>query len=115
MAKDRQAQIELERRERNAEARTTADAPVVAERRQLEHHIKVQRAARSIPPPASADDEEIQFMQALEAYKRTNGRMFPTCSEILEVVRGLGYVRLTPGAECHSWHGRNDSAVQPTD
>jgi len=27
----------------------------------------------------------------LDAYKRTSGRMFPTCSEILEVVRGLGY------------------------
>jgi len=37
--------------------------------------------------------DELEFMQALERYKRTNGRMFPTCSEILEVVRGLGYVR----------------------
>lgn len=37
--------------------------------------------------------EEIEFMRALEAYKRSSGRMFPTCSEILEVVRSLGYVR----------------------
>ncbi len=41
------------------------------------------------------NDEEIQFMHALDAYKRTSGRMFPTCSEILEVIRGLGYARLT--------------------
>jgi len=37
--------------------------------------------------------EELEFMQALDRYKRSSGRMFPTCSEILEVVRGLGYVR----------------------
>jgi uncharacterized cupin superfamily protein len=39
----------------------------------------------------SADERE--FMTALDDYKRDQGRMFPTCSEILEVVRGLGYVR----------------------
>jgi hypothetical protein len=38
--------------------------------------------------------DEIEFMQALERYKRTSGRMFPTCSEVLEVVRSLGYVRV---------------------
>jgi hypothetical protein len=32
-------------------------------------------------------------MQALDRYKRTSGRMFPTCSEILEVVRSLGYAK----------------------
>ena len=30
-------------------------------------------------------------MHALDDYKRASGRMFPTCSEILEVVRKLGY------------------------
>jgi hypothetical protein len=39
--------------------------------------------------------DEIEFMQAIERYKRTSGRMFPTCSEVLEVVRSLGYVRVT--------------------
>lgn len=37
--------------------------------------------------------DEMEFMQALEAYKRRTGRLFPTCSEVLEVVRTLGYVR----------------------
>lgn len=37
--------------------------------------------------------EELEFMQALDRYKRASGRMFPTCSEILEVVRSLGYRR----------------------
>jgi hypothetical protein len=30
-------------------------------------------------------------MHALDEYKRANGRMFPTCSEILEVLLKLGY------------------------
>jgi len=38
--------------------------------------------------------DEVEFMQAVEQYKHLNGRMFPTCSEILEVVRLLGYTRV---------------------
>lgn len=37
--------------------------------------------------------DEVEFMRALEHYKRSTGRMFPTCSEVLEVIRSLGYVR----------------------
>ena len=37
--------------------------------------------------------DEMEFMQALDHYKRTSGRMFPTCSEILELVKSLGYHR----------------------
>ena len=42
------------------------------------------------------DSAEIEFMQALEHYKKTSGRRFPTCSEVLSVVRSLGYVRVMP-------------------
>ena len=39
-------------------------------------------------------------MHAMDQYKRANGRMFPTCSEILEVVRSLGYQKTNAiGAE----------------
>jgi len=36
-------------------------------------------------------EAEIEFMQALDRYKRSNGRPFPTCSEILRVLIDLGY------------------------
>lgn len=39
-------------------------------------------------------DPELEFMRAMDDYKRKSGRMFPTCSEVLEVVRDLGYVQL---------------------
>ena len=35
--------------------------------------------------------EEMEFMQAMQDYKKSSGRMFPTWSEILEVLRNLGY------------------------
>lgn len=37
-------------------------------------------------------------MRALDQYKRTSGRMFPTCSELLEVLRGIGYQKVYPVA-----------------
>ena len=38
---------------------------------------------------------EIEFMRAMDEYKRRSGRMFPTCSEVLEVVKDLGYYKLS--------------------
>lgn len=64
--------------------------PVASERR------KVQRRRLIDPTTCERDytNDEIEFMQAMDDYKRRSGRMFPTCSEILEVLRGLGYVRI---------------------
>lgn len=57
---------------------------------------KKNRRRRQIDPTTCERDytnDEIEFMNALNEYKRSSGRMFPTCSEILEVIRSLGYVR----------------------
>lgn len=42
----------------------------------------------------SYSDEELEFMRAMEDYKHSSGRMFPTWSEVLEVLRALGYEKL---------------------
>ncbi|MGN6135973.1 MAG: hypothetical protein ACTHOU_15910 [Aureliella sp.] len=62
---------------------------------------KKQRRRQIDPTTCERDytDEEIRFMHALDEYKRRSGRMFPTCSEILEVVRAMGYVRLNETCE----------------
>ena len=36
-------------------------------------------------------DEQFEFIMAIDTYKRLNGRPFPTWTEILEVVKQLGY------------------------
>ncbi len=37
---------------------------------------------------------ELEFMLAMNEYKHTSGRMFPTWSEVLEVLRALGYEKM---------------------
>lgn len=86
---------------RRGEDRRKSSEPVAVERRS-----KVQRRRQIDPTTCERDysEEEVEFMQALDAYKRRAGRMFPTCSEILEVLRDMGYVRMTP--EQKSWLDR---------
>lgn len=73
--------------------RRQKEVPVKVERRKLERRVKVSRRRQIDPTTCERDytEDEIEFMQALDAYKRSSGRMFPTCSEILEVIRDLGY------------------------
>lgn len=47
-------------------------------------------------------DDEIEFMHALDEYKRLSGRMFPTCSEILEVLSKIGYRKVAEAQEIYN-------------
>lgn len=80
---------------RDSADRRNKNEPVAVERRVLQRREKVNRR-RQIDPTTCERDytaEEIEFMSALDDYKRVSGRMFPTCSEVLEVIRNLGYER----------------------
>ena len=85
-------------RRQNSDRRANNE-PVAVERRQTQRR-KVARRRQIDPTTCERDysDDEVEFMQSLDAYKRRSGRMFPTCSEILEVVRDLGYVKLATQA-----------------
>ncbi|MGE5293677.1 MAG: hypothetical protein ACM3VT_02505 [Solirubrobacterales bacterium] len=39
-------------------------------------------------------DEQFEFIMAIDEYKRANARPFPTWTEVLEVIRALGYRRV---------------------
>ncbi len=73
--------------------RRVAASNATTERRVMERREKVARRRQIDPTTCERDytDAEVEFMHALDQYKRSSGRMFPTCSEILEVIRGLGY------------------------
>jgi len=83
--------------EADDEIEAVEEAPVSIP--QLERRAKVNRRRQIDPTTCEREysDDEVEFMQALDAYKRKNGRMFPTCSEVLEVVRSLGYTKVAPG------------------
>ena len=79
-----------------AERRNTAGAAICPDqdRRALPRR-KVERRRQIDPTTCERDytDDEIEFMRAMDDYKRKAGRQFPTWSEVLEVVKSMGYKR----------------------
>ena len=39
-------------------------------------------------------DEQFEFLMAIQEYKKENARPFPTWTEVLEVVKALGYRKI---------------------
>ena len=70
--------------------RRKKQVPVATDRR------KATRRRRIDPTTCERDysHAEKEFIQAMDDYKNRSGRMFPTCSEILEVLISLGYRQL---------------------
>ena len=99
--KGRETHVPVDRRasanRRGAPERRKHHEPVAVEHRALERRVKVNRRRQIDPTTCERDytSDEIEFMSALDDYKRSSGRMFPTCSEVLEVVKKLGYQKAT--------------------
>lgn len=88
-----------ERRAQNrrigGDRRGAKDTKFSGEERRKTPRRQVERR-RLIDPTTCERDysgDEIEFMKAMDDYKRKSGRMFPTWSEVLEVVRSLGYAK----------------------
>ncbi len=95
---DEQVVTDRRSQQRRDAERRKANVAIAQERRSGERREKVSRRRQIDPTTCERDysTEEVEFMNAMDAYKRTSGRMFPTCSEILEVIRGLGYAKVSP-------------------
>ncbi|MBI1916381.1 MAG: hypothetical protein HYS12_16860 [Planctomycetes bacterium] len=84
-----------ERRKHND--RRQRSIPVAVERRSGKDRRQLGERRRQVDPTTCErdySDEEIAFMKAMDLYKRANRRPFPTWSEVLEVLRALGYRRV---------------------
>ena len=50
--------------------------------------------------PATGDrdlmPDEVEFAKAIYEYKRKTGRQFPSWAEVLDVLKSLGYVKVSP-------------------
>jgi hypothetical protein len=64
-------------------------------RAQRAAHARATSGRRRLVDPTTCDPdysaEQQEFMHAMQAYKASSGRMFPTWSEVLEVLIGMGY------------------------
>ena len=80
--------------DRRGNDRRKRNIPVAAERRSGSDRRDKGERRRQIDPTTCERDyneDEIEFMKAMDQYKRDNRRPFPTWSEVLEVLRALGY------------------------
>jgi hypothetical protein len=77
------------------------------ERRVAERRIDTGLERRRGPGRRRADDrreaeegemnlDQFEFIMAIETYKKVNKRLYPTWTEILEIVRQLGYRKVLP-------------------
>jgi len=46
-------------------------------------------------------DEQFQFLLAVEEYKKVNKRPFPSWTEVLDIIRALGYRKVADRGEIH--------------
>jgi hypothetical protein len=66
-----------------------------------EEKRKTERRRQIDPTTCERDytDDEVDFMKAMDIYKRRSGRQFPTWSEVLEVLRSMGYRKVEEPVE----------------
>jgi hypothetical protein len=72
-------------------------------RRERQRSVAAGRLRPKVDPTTCERDyspAELEFLTAVEAYKVRSGRLFPTWSEVLEVLRDLGYAK-GGGASLH--------------
>ena len=80
--------------------RRKRNIPVATDRRRADNAAEKRRTSerRRLIDPTTCErdysDDETEFMKAMDRYKRENRRPFPTWSEVLEVLRSLGYRRV---------------------
>ncbi len=101
-----------DRRQKQADA----DAPDFVERRQnvVDRRLGLDRRRgpgrrrseeRKAAEEGQMSDEQFEFVMAIDEYKRANARPFPTWTEVLDLIKALGYRRVAdpqPLAESHS-------------
>ena len=94
--------------------RRKRNIPVATDRRRAANAAAKRASSerRRLIEPTTCErdysDDETEFMKAMDRYKRDNRRPFPTWSEVLEVLRSLGYRRV---AEPTALPGKKDPAV----
>lgn len=78
-----------ERRKPAERRRSMVDRRSGFDRRRGPGHRRTEE--RRAAEEGEMNDEQFEFLMAMDQYKRVNQRPFPTWTEVLEVIRALGY------------------------
>jgi hypothetical protein len=92
---DRRAQTDRRQGDRRKK-----NIPVAFDRRKTPDRRLGERRRQVDPTTCERDynQDEVEFMRAMDQYKRVNRRPFPTWSEVLEIVHALGYRKVAPAS-----------------
>jgi hypothetical protein len=93
--------------------RRKRNVPVALERRTGQERRQEGERRRQVDPTTCErdyNDDEIEFMRAMDFYKRANRRPFPTWSEVLEVLRALGYRKVAEPTPIHGADTNGDTS-----
>ncbi len=92
-----------DRRQPSTAAAGSSTAFTGTEQRQADRRNKVERRRQIDPTTCERDytEEQVEFMKAMDLYKRRSGRQFPTWSEVLEVLQNLGYRKVASPTEIY--------------
>src|SRR3954451_13192299 len=98
--------------------RRKRNIPVATDRRRALNAAEKRRTSerRRLIDPTTCErdysDDEMDFMKAMDRYKRDNRRPFPTWSEVLEVLASLGYRKVAEPTELPG--KKEGSGIVPT-
>lgn len=106
-------ELQVDRRSSNdrrthRERRHTEGTAFAGPERRIAPRRKRERRRQIDPTTCERDysDGEVAFMKAMDEYKRKSGRMFPTWSEVLEVLHSLGYRQVAEPTDLPSFKVR---------
>ncbi|MBC8378693.1 MAG: hypothetical protein H8E62_05915 [Planctomycetes bacterium] len=92
MAKEKAEQTEGNKKEKRTfveRRKSVIDRRIGMDRRRGPGHRRTpeRRAAEE----GEMNDEQFEFLMAIDQYKKANQRPFPTWTEVLEIIKALGY------------------------
>jgi hypothetical protein len=96
----------IERRNEDSKGGTDRRGSVVDRRLGLDRQRgpgKRRSEDRRSAEEGQMSDEQFEFLMAIDTYKKQNSRPFPTWTEVLEVIKALGYRKVAEPsalAEC---------------
>lgn len=98
-ASDRASEMDRRARaDRRQGDRRKQQVPVPLDRRRgSERRSGRDRRARQGPNTYDLEADELEFVNAVQRFKERSGRPFPTWSEVLGILRDLGYEKRRDG------------------
>ena len=98
-----------ERRKFVERRRSVVDRRLGLDRRRGPGHRRTpeRRAAEE----GQMNEEQFEFLMAIDEYKRANQRPFPTWTEVLEVIKALGYRKVAEPQDLESF--RKEDRQEP--